>query len=93
MFYETKGGLGRKICWYNLVCVAVDKRHWHARIGQPNLHLVFRLRCKEEGKRRTAQGASGVLGLTSLPARWGKYESASLSAVLNLSMSKISGIT
>ena len=44
-------------------------------------------------KRRTFQGASGVSGLTSLPARSGKLDKASLSATLNLSASKISGIT
>ena len=42
---------------------------------------------------RTAQGTSGVSGLTSLPATWGKFDSVLLSATLNLSMSNISGIT
>jgi len=45
------------------------------------------------GKQRcTLQGASGVSGLTSLPAGSGKLDNASPSAILNLSMSKISGI-
>jgi len=43
--------------------------------------------------RRAFQGASGVFGLTSLPARRGKLDSALLSAALNLSISRISGTT
>ena len=35
-------------------------------------------------RRRTIQGASGVPGLTSLPARCGKFDNAPLSAMLNL---------
>ena len=41
---------------------------------------------------RTLQGASCVSGLTILPAMSGKLDNASLSAMLNLSISKISGI-
>ena len=42
---------------------------------------------------RTLHGASCVSGLTSRPAGRGKLDNAPLSAALNLSMSKISGIT
>ena len=41
---------------------------------------------------RTTQDASGVAGLASLPAIWGKLDNALLSEKLNLSISKISGI-
>ena len=44
-------------------------------------------------RRRTLQGASGVSGRTILPARRGKLDKALPSATLNLSISKISGIT
>ena len=44
-------------------------------------------------RRRTLQGASCVSGLTNLPARRGKLDKALLNATLNLSTSKISGIT
>ena len=43
--------------------------------------------------RDTFQGASGVSGLTSLPAMCGKLDNVLLSATLNLSISKISGTT
>jgi len=60
------------------------------RIYAPRLLLEPR----DEIKRgHTTQGVSGVSGLTSLPAMWGKLDNVSLSATLNLSMSKISGTT
>ena len=43
-------------------------------------------------KRHTIQGLSDVSGLINLPAKCGKLDSALLSAILNLSMFKISGM-
>ena len=32
-----------EVCWGDLARIAVDERHWHARIRQPNLHSVVGL--------------------------------------------------
>lgn len=47
---------------------------------------------EERGSEHTIQGVFGVSGLTSLPARSGKLDNVSASAILNLSTSKSSGI-
>lgn len=89
---EFKGCLNDEVCLDDLVCVTVDERYWHAGICQPNLRPVVIL--TERGRKQwgTIQGASGTFGLTNLPARCGKLDNALLSAALNFSISKISGI-
>lgn len=46
--YEAKRGLDGEVCCGDLFRVAVDERHWHTRIGQPNLYSVVSLSEQEE---------------------------------------------
>lgn len=92
VFCETKGSLGGEVCCYYLGCVAIYERHRYAGIRQPNLRsVVSSSQRRKMNQNHTIQGASGTPGLTSLPARCGKLDSALLSATLNRSISKISG--